>query len=167
MGGEGAHWIGLSRFTTDPHFTQNLGDGTFHHSGSLAIRAAVAAGTHMTFRILYNDAVAMTGGQTPQGRLDVPALTRWLALEGVKRTVVTTADPKSYRRVRLDPTASVRHRDDLRAIEAKLAAVDGVTAVVYDDRCATEKRRMRKRGLLPPPAERVWINERVCEGSWW
>jgi indolepyruvate ferredoxin oxidoreductase len=164
MGGEGAQWLGLEPFTDDEHFIQNLGDGTFHHSGSLAIRAAVAAGARMTYRLLYNDAVAMTGGQRAEGRLDVPAITRWLAVEGVKRVVVTTPEPKTYRGVTLDPIATVRHRDDLQAAQDELAAVDGVTVLVHDDRCATEKRRMRKRGDLPAPAERVWINERVCEG---
>ena len=164
MGGEGAHWIGLEPFTDDKHYTQNIGDGTFHHSGSLAIRAAVAAGSHMTFRLLYNDAVAMTGGQVAEGRLDVPALTRWLAVEGVRQVVVTTAEPRTYRSVKLDPKASVRHRDSYADVEAELAKVDGVTVIIHDDRCATEKRRMRKRNLLPVVTERVWINERVCEG---
>jgi indolepyruvate ferredoxin oxidoreductase len=164
MGGEGAQWLGLEPFTDDEHFVQNLGDGTFHHSGSLAIRAAVAAGARMTYRLLYNDAVAMTGGQRPEGRLDVPTLTRLLALEGVRRIVVTTPEPGAYRGVALDPIASVRHRDELRAAQDELAAVDGVTALIHDDRCATEERRLRKRGKLPAPAQRVWINERVCEG---
>jgi indolepyruvate ferredoxin oxidoreductase len=164
MGGEGAQWLGLAPFTDDRHFVQNLGDGTFHHSGSLAIRAAVAAGVTMTYKLLYNDAVAMTGGQRPQGRLDVPALTRWLAVEGVRRVVVTTADPRSYRGVPLAEIASVRHRDDLAEVERELAGLDGVTVLIHDDRCATEERRMRKRGTLPHPTERVVINERVCEG---
>ncbi|WP_406280472.1 indolepyruvate ferredoxin oxidoreductase family protein [Embleya sp. NBC_00896] len=164
MGGEGAQWIGLAPFTDDKHFVQNLGDGTFHHSGSLAIRAAVAAGTKMTYKILYNDAVAMTGGQKAEGRLDVPALTRWLAVEGVRRVVVTTDDPRGYRGTRLDPIATVRHRDDLPAVEREFAALDGVTVLIHDDRCAAEERRLRKRGQLPTPAEKVVINERVCEG---
>ncbi|WP_311931651.1 indolepyruvate ferredoxin oxidoreductase family protein [Microbispora sp. H11081] len=164
MGGEGAQWFGLAPFTSDRHFTQNLGDGTFHHSGSLAIRAAVAAGVSMTYKLLYNDAVAMTGGQRAEGRLDVPALTRWLAAEGVRRVVVTTPEPETYRGVRLAPIASVRHRDDLPALEKELAAVDGVTVLIHDDRCAAEERRLRKRGELPTPKARVVVNERVCEG---
>ncbi len=164
MGGEGAQWIGLAPFTDDPHLVQNLGDGTFHHSGSLAIRAAVAAGVSMTYKLLYNDAVAMTGGQRPAGRLDVPAITRELAIEGVRRIVVTTDDVAAYRGVALDPIAGVRHRDDFAAVERELAGVEGVTVLIHDDRCATEERRLRKRGQLAVPTERVVINERVCEG---
>ncbi|MFC4005861.1 indolepyruvate ferredoxin oxidoreductase family protein [Nonomuraea purpurea] len=164
MGGEGAQWIGLSPFTDDRHFTQNLGDGTYHHSGSLAIRAAVAAGVSMTYKLLYNDAVAMTGGQRAEGRLDVPALTHELALEGVRRIVVTTPEPQTYRGVRLAANASVRHRDDLPEVEKELAAVGGVTVLIHDDRCAAEERRLRKRGKLPTPLQKVVINERVCEG---
>lgn len=164
MGGEGAQWFGLAPFTADRHFTQNLGDGTFHHSGSLAVRAAVAAGVSMTYKLLYNDAVAMTGGQRAEGRLDVPALTRWLAAEGVRRVVVTTPEPETYRGVRLAPIASVRHRDDLPAVEKELAAIDGVTVLIHDDRCAAEERRLRKRGKLPTPKAKVVVNERVCEG---
>ncbi|WP_018332865.1 indolepyruvate ferredoxin oxidoreductase family protein [Actinomycetospora chiangmaiensis] len=164
MGGEGAQWIGLAPFTDDRHLVQNLGDGTFHHSGSLAIRAAVAAGVSMTYKLLYNDAVAMTGGQRAEGRLDVPAITRELAIEGVRRIVVTTDEPGTYRRGDLDPIATVRHRDEFAAVEKELAAVEGVTVLIHDDRCATEERRLRKRGELPAATERVVINERVCEG---
>ncbi|MEU8171875.1 indolepyruvate ferredoxin oxidoreductase family protein [Microbispora hainanensis] len=164
MGGEGAQWFGLAPFTSDRHFTQNLGDGTFHHSGSLAVRAAVAAGVSMTYKLLYNDAVAMTGGQRAEGRLDVPALTRSLAAEGVRRIVVTTPEPETYRAVRLAPIASVRHRDDLPEVEKELAAIDGVTVLIHDDRCAAEERRLRKRGKLPTPTAKVVVNERVCEG---
>ncbi|MBB6554156.1 indolepyruvate ferredoxin oxidoreductase family protein [Nonomuraea rubra] len=164
MGGEGAQWIGLSPFTEDRHFVQNLGDGTFHHSGSLAIRAAVAAGVSMTYKLLYNDAVAMTGGQRAEGRLDVPALTHELAVEGVRRIVVTTPEPATYRGVRLSPITSVRHRDDLAEVERELAALGGVTVLIHDDRCAAEERRLRKRGKVPAATRKVVINERVCEG---
>jgi indolepyruvate ferredoxin oxidoreductase len=164
MGGEGAQWLGLAPFTDDVHFIQNVGDGTFHHSGSLAIRAATAASARITYKLLYNDAIAMTGGQRAPGRLDVPDMTRWLALEGVRQIVVTTPEPERYRDVALDPIATVRHRDELQEAQRELAAVDGVTVLIHDDRCATEKRRLRKRGKLEAPAERVWINERVCEG---
>ncbi len=164
MGGEGAQWLGLEPFCDERHFVQNLGDGTFHHSGSLAVRAAVAAGAKMTYKLLYNDAVAMTGGQAVQGRMDVPTLTRWLADEGVARVIVIAAEPDSYKRVALDPIAEVRDRSRLADSEAELAELTGVTVLLYDDRCATEERRLRKRGRLEAPAERVWINERVCEG---
>ncbi|MEV0581374.1 indolepyruvate ferredoxin oxidoreductase family protein [Nonomuraea sp. NPDC050310] len=164
MGGEGAQWIGLAPFTDDRHFVQNLGDGTFHHSGSLAVRAAVAAGVTMTYKLLYNDAVAMTGGQQAEGKLDIPTLTRWLALEGVRRVVITTPTPETYRGVRLDPVATVRHRDDFAEVEKELAALDGVTVLIHDDRCAAEERRLRKRGKVPSVPEKVVVNERVCEG---
>ncbi len=164
MGGEGAQWIGLAPFTSEPHFIQNVGDGTFHHSGSLALRAAIAAKVDMTYRLLYNDAVAMTGGQEPEGNMPIPALIGALAAEGVKRVVVTTPEPEAYHGVELHPIATVRHRDELQETQRELAAVAGVTVLIHDDRCATEKRRLRKRGKLDAPAERVWINERVCEG---
>ncbi|MDE3134660.1 MAG: indolepyruvate ferredoxin oxidoreductase family protein [Acidobacteriota bacterium] len=164
MGGEGAQWFGLAPFASEQHFTQNLGDGTYHHSGSLAIRAAIAAGVNITYRLLYNDTVAMTGGQEPQGKMTVAEIVTELAAEGVKRIVITTPEPERYAGVTLAPIASVRHRDQIDAAQAELAAVRGVTVLIHDDRCATEKRRMRKRGLLETPPERVWINERVCEG---
>jgi indolepyruvate ferredoxin oxidoreductase len=164
MGGEGAQWLGLAPFASQEHFTQNLGDGTFHHSGSLAIRAAIAGGVNITYRLLYNDAVAMTGGQQPQGKMSVTEIVSELSAEGVKQIVITTPEPETYTGVSLPALASVRHRDDIGEVQAELAAVPGVTVLIHDDRCATEKRRMRKRGLLETPTERVWINERVCEG---
>jgi indolepyruvate ferredoxin oxidoreductase len=164
MGGEGAQWNGMAPFTTERHYVQNIGDGTFHHSGSLAIRGAVASGVNITFRLLYNDAIAMTGGQRATGRLGVVELTRWLATEGVKRVIVTTEDPDELAGATLPAIAAVRHRDRLAEAQAELAAVDGVTVLLHTDRCATEERRLRKRGKLPTPAQRAWINERVCEG---
>jgi indolepyruvate ferredoxin oxidoreductase len=164
MGGEGAQWNGMAPFTTERHYVQNIGDGTFHHSGSLAIRAAVAAGVNITFRLLYNDAIAMTGGQTAPGRLGVIELAHWLATEGVRRVIVTTEDPGGLDGARLPAIASVRHRAGLESALAELSGLDGVTVLLHTDRCATEERRLRKRGKLPTPAQRVWINERVCEG---
>ncbi len=150
MGGEGAQWIGLAPFTDDRHFVQNLGDGTFHHSGSLAIRAAVAAGVRITYKLLYNDAVAMTGGQRAEGRLDVPALTRLLAVEGVRRIVVTTAEPETLpgrrARRRSPPCATATTSPRSSGSSPRL---DGVTVLIHDDRCAAEERRLRKRGKLP------------------
>ncbi len=164
MGGEGAQWSGLAPFTDDPHFIQNLGDGTFYHSGTLAIRAAIASGHNITYKLLANDAVAMTGGQRPEGRLAMPELTEMLEAEGVRRIIVTTPEPERYRGVRLADIAEVRHRDELQEAQRELACIAGVTVLIHDDRCANEKRRLRKRGKLASSAERVWINERVCEG---
>ncbi|MGI8712975.1 MAG: indolepyruvate ferredoxin oxidoreductase family protein [Solirubrobacteraceae bacterium] len=164
MGGEGAQWNGMAPFTSDRHYVQNIGDGTFHHSGSLAIRAAVAAKVNITFRLLYNDAIAMTGGQAAPGRLGISELAQWLAIEGVKRVIVTTEDPGALAALTLPDVATVRHRDDLDDVLTELIGVDGTTVLLHTDRCATEERRLRKRGKLPTPAQRVWINERVCEG---
>ena len=165
MGGEGAQWVGLAPFVDVPHLFQQLGDGTLFHSGSLAIRQAVAAGTHVTYKILYNSAVAMTGGQDAAGAVPVPELTRQLDAEGVRRILVLTDEPDKYPEgARWAPGVEVWHRDRLDEAQRILRDTPGVSALIYDQRCAAEKRRLRKRGKLPDPAMRVVINELVCEG---
>ena len=165
MGGEGAAWIGQAPFTDTQHVFQNLGDGTYVHSGSLAIRAAIAAGVNITYKILYNDAVAMTGGQPVDGPLSVERITRALAAEGVARIAVVTDEPAKYGR---DPGfaagTTIHHRDQLDTVQKELRDVTGVSILVYDQTCAAEKRRRRKRGKLADPPKRVFINQRVCEG---
>jgi indolepyruvate ferredoxin oxidoreductase len=165
MGAEGVPWIGLAPFVDERHLIQNLGDGTLSHSGTLAIRASVAAGVNVTFKILYNSAVAMTGGQDVTGLMDVPAVTRALEAEGVRRTVVCAEDPKHYGpAARWAQGVVVVGREELPARQEELRSVTGVTVIVYDQRCAAEARRLRRRGLLEEPAQRVVINEAVCEG---
>jgi indolepyruvate ferredoxin oxidoreductase len=165
MGGEGASWIGQAPFTDTTHVFANIGDGTYTHSGILAIRAAVAAGVNMTYKVLFNDAVAMTGGQPLDGSLTVPRVVQQLAAEGVGRIVVVTDEPDKYPLGAAFPHGTaVRHRDDLDAVQRELRAETGVTAIVYDHTCAAEKRRRRKRGRFPDPPRRVVINDLVCEG---
>jgi indolepyruvate ferredoxin oxidoreductase len=165
MGGEGANWIGEAPFSKRPHVFQNLGDGTYNHSGYMAIRAAIASGTNITYKILFNDAVAMTGGQANDGGLTVPQIARQVAAEGAKRVVVVTDEPWKYSRSEKWPEGlTIHHRDQLMAVQTELAKIPGVTVLIYDQTCAAEKRRRRKRGRFPDPDKRVIINELVCEG---
>jgi indolepyruvate ferredoxin oxidoreductase len=164
MGGEGAPWIGMAPFVERKHIFQNIGDGTYFHSGSLALEAAIAANVNITYKILYNGAVAMTGGQQPSGALPVPALTRKLEADGVRQTVVLTDEPEKYSDVPLAGNASLRDRDDLADVMRDLEQIPGVTVIIYDQLCAAEKRRLRSRGKLAEPTLRVVINEAVCEG---
>ncbi len=165
MGGEGANWIGEASFSKRNHVFQNLGDGTYNHSGYLALRASCAAKVNVTYKILFNDAVAMTGGQKHDGDLTVPVIARQVAAEGVERVVVVTDEPGKYPAGTLWPAGlTIHHRDELDAVQRELAAVPGVTVMIYDQTCASEKRRRRKRGQFPDPDKRVLINERVCEG---
>ncbi|MDD5027940.1 MAG: indolepyruvate ferredoxin oxidoreductase family protein [Rhodoferax sp.] len=167
MGGEGVAWVGQQPFTTDTHVFANLGDGTYFHSGLLAIRQSIAAGVNITYKILYNDAVAMTGGQRvgerPEGH-SVLQITHSLLAEGVTKGVIVTDDPAKYQGAALPTGVTVRHRDELDAVQRELRELKGTTALIYDQMCATEKRRKRKRGTLAEPAARMVINPAVCEG---
>jgi len=165
MGGEGATWIGQAPFSKTKHVFQNLGDGTYYHSGLLAIRACVAANVNITYKILYNDAVAMTGGQPMDGPLDVPMIAAQLQAEGVKRIAIVSDEPEKYPTGgAFPPGTTVDHRDELDRLQRDLREIPGVSAIIYDQTCAAEKRRRRKRGLYPDPPKRVVINEAVCEG---
>jgi indolepyruvate ferredoxin oxidoreductase len=164
MGGEGANWIGEAPFSTRPHVFQNLGDGTYNHSGVQAIRAALAAGVNITYKILYNDAVAMTGGQHNDGGLKAPQIVRELKAMGVKHVAVVydakeEPDPNAF------PARDDMHeRAELPVMQRKFREIPGVSAIVYIQTCAAEKRRRRKRGTFPDPDRRVFINTDVCEG---
>ncbi|HWK15487.1 MAG TPA: indolepyruvate ferredoxin oxidoreductase family protein [Rhizobiaceae bacterium] len=164
MGGEGAQWIGQAPFTKREHMFQNLGDGTYNHSGNLAIRFALAAGANITYKILYNDAVAMTGGQPHEGNLTVDMIARQVRAEGVERIAVVSDEPDKYNNGDFPPLTTFGHRDDLDAVQRELRDIPGVTVLIYDQTCAAEKRRRRKRGTYPDPDKRVIINELVCEG---
>jgi indolepyruvate ferredoxin oxidoreductase len=165
MGAEGANWIGEAPFSTRDHVFQNIGDGTYFHSGSLAIRAAIAAGVNVTFKLLFNDAVALTGGQKVDGNLGVADIAAQLAAEGVRRFAVVSDEPEKYAGGPGFPFGTtVSHRDDIDAVQRELAQVGGVSVMIYDQTCAAEKRRRRKRGHYPDPDRRVVINELVCEG---
>ena len=165
MGGEGLSWAGASPFTSENHVFVNLGDGTYNHSGSLAIRGSIALESHITYKLLFNDAVAMTGGQAAESGFTVPQITRQLASEGVARTVIVADDVTRYDRVTgLAPGVTVRPRTDLIAVQEELRETPGVTVLIYDQVCASEKRRRRKRGTMAPAPRRVFINPLVCEG---
>ena len=165
MGGEGVSWIGQAPFSKRPHIFQNLGEGTYFHSGLLAIRQAVAAKINITYKILFNDAVAMTGGQPVDGPISVDAVTRQLAAEGVTRIAVVSDAPEKYdSRSGLAPFTTVHHREELDAVQREMREIPGVTAIVYEQTCAAEKRRRRKRGTMADPARRMVINDLVCEG---
>lgn len=165
MGGEGVTWIGQARFSRRTHVFANLGDGTYHHSGHLAIRAAVAAKVNITYKILYNDAVAMTGGQAVDGPLSVAAVAHQVAAEGVSRIAIVSDDPSRHGLAeRLPRTATVHARAEFDAVQRKLRQHGGVTVLIYDQACAAEKRRRRRAGTLAAPARRLYINEAVCEG---
>ncbi|WP_288902688.1 indolepyruvate ferredoxin oxidoreductase family protein [uncultured Sneathiella sp.] len=165
MGAEGANWIGQSPFTNEKHIFQNLGDGTYYHSGLLAIRAASAANVNITYKILFNDAVAMTGGQPFDGPLSPWLISQQVHAEGVKKIVVVTDEPDKYASdTKWAPGVKIFHRDDLDKVQRDLREVEGVSALIYDQTCAAEKRRRRKRGAFPDPAKRAFINDLVCEG---
>ncbi len=165
MGGEGVTWIGQAPFTDTKHVFQNLGDGTYFHSGILAVRAAVASGVNITYKILYNDAVAMTGGQPIDGSLSIPDLLRQISGEGVRRIALVSDEPQGWRgRMPGLDGLSLHHRDEMDAVQRELREVRGTTVIVYQQTCAAEKRRRRKKGALEDPAKRLFINDAVCEG---
>jgi len=164
MGGEGVNWIARSKFNGGKHIFQNLGDGTFYHSGSLAIRQAIAANTNITFKILYNDAVAMTGGQPVDGPLSIPAMAHMIRSEGVDRIALVSDEPEAFDKSDYPAGITISHRRDMDTVQRELRDIPGVTVLIYAQTCATEKRRRRKRGTMKDPKKFVVINELVCEG---
>jgi indolepyruvate ferredoxin oxidoreductase len=164
MGGEGVPWVGISPFTSENHVFANLGDGTYMHSGIIAIRQAIAAGANITYKILFNDAVAMTGGQAVDGQMTVPKLIWQIDAEGVRKIYLLTVDPKRYAETALPQGVVIEHRDAIDRVQREVREIPGCTAIVYDQTCATELRRKRARGTAPPAAARAYINPAVCEG---
>jgi indolepyruvate ferredoxin oxidoreductase len=164
MGGEGVNWVTRSMYNGGQHVFQNLGDGTFYHSGSLAIRQAIAAGTNITFKILFNDAVAMTGGQPVDGPITVERIAHSVSAEGVERIALVSDEPDTFSAADLPPGTTISHRRDMDRIQRELRDIPGVTVLIYAQTCATEKRRRRKRGLMEDPNKFVVINDLVCEG---
>ncbi|MCB2061093.1 MAG: indolepyruvate ferredoxin oxidoreductase family protein, partial [Novosphingobium sp.] len=164
MGQEGMPWVGAQSFVETPHMFQNLGDGTYTHSGLLTIRASVAAKSNVTFKILYNDAVAMTGGQPAEGALTPEQIVRELVTEGVRPVVLVSEDPSRFKSSDLPSGVEIHHRDDLDAVQRRLRELKGTSGIVYEQTCANEKRRRRKRGAYPDPDRRLFINTAVCEG---
>ena len=165
MGGEGASWVGEAPFVKTSHMFQNIGDGTYYHSGLLAVRAAAASGVNVTYKILYNDAVAMTGGQHVDGPLTVPQITLQVHGEGAKKIAVVTDEPEKYpSTVEWAPGVTIHHRDDYDQVQREFREIPGMSVIIYDQTCAAEKRRRRKRNQYPDPAKRAFINELVCEG---
>ena len=164
MGGQGAPWIGQAAFSELPHVFQNLGEGTYFHSGSMAIRQAIAAGINITYKILYNDAVAMTGGQPVDGPISVSAIAQTCRAEGVDRIALVSDDIAKFNRADFPQGTSFNPREDLDAVQRVLRDVRGVSVLIYEQTCATEKRRRRKRGTMPDPKRFAYINPLVCEG---
>ena len=162
-GGEGLPWIGLAPFTERPHMIQHVGDGSIYHSSYLNIRWAVATGTRMTFKLLWNGVIANTGAQAPPGARDLAALTRGLEAEGVRSMVLVTKDPRRYRSRRLARNVRIRKPGELVAASRELEQTDGVTVLIYDESCANERRRRIRRGQLAPPTRYLLINTDVCE----
>lgn len=165
MGGEGILWVGQQSFSGDSHVFANVGDGTYFHSGILAIRQAIASNIPITYKILFNDAVAMTGGQKVDGQLTVPQISRQLEAEGVERIAIVSENPENFGSwTPVAPGTKIHHRDELMDVQEDLQSYKGVSVIIYDQTCAAEKRRRRKRGQFPDPDQRLFINDRVCEG---
>ena len=165
MGAEGANWVGQAPFSTRKHIFQNIGDGTYFHSGTMAIRAAVSSGINITYKILFNDAVAMTGGQGFDGPMTVQSIIQQMYAEGAKRVDVVSDEPEKFTQSSGIPAnIKVYDRKDLDILQRELREIEGVTVLIYEQVCAAEKRRRRKRGLIPDPPRRIYINDDVCEG---